>query len=273
MERRNRRPAVGQRLAWKTAAALLLGAAALLAIATGLTSWLVGQWPTAHTEIAVARLSLKIEGETAENLRLPVERFFTPFALSPDGMRLVFRATGNGRSQLFLRELSGFETRPIPGTQHATTPFFSPDGHWIGFWRAEDRILRKVSLAGGSPIEIAQTDVPMVALWTSNDEIVIESGDQQRRTVVDPRQRRHAQSHRRPGSLGGRVDFTASATYRVAMTFWSQALASTEPGSRCCRVRRERDDDCFAAAATSWRATPGRAISCSRTVTRSGPCL
>ena len=142
-----------------------------------MTSWLVGQWPTAHTEIAAARLVLKIEGETAQNLRLPLHRFFTPFALSPDGTRLVIRASGNGRSQLFLRELSGFETRPIPGTEHATTPFFSPDGNWIGFWRAEDRILRKVSLAGGSPIEIAQTDVPIVALWTSNDEIVIESGD------------------------------------------------------------------------------------------------
>ena len=167
-----------ERPAWMTAAALLLGAAALLAIATGLASWLGGHWPTAHRQSAVARLSLKIEGDTAENLRLQVERFFTPFALSPDGTRLVFRARGNGRSQLFLRELSGFETRPIPGTEMATTPFFSPDGHWIGFWRAEDRMLRKVSLAGGSPIEIAQTDVPIVALWTSNDEIVIESGDQ-----------------------------------------------------------------------------------------------
>jgi eukaryotic-like serine/threonine-protein kinase len=167
-----------RRLGWMTAAALLLGAAALLAIATGLASWLGGRWPTAHRESAVARLSLKIEGDTAENLRLPVDRFFTPFALSPDGTRLVFRARGNGRAQLFLRELSGFETRPIPGTEMATTPFFSPDGQWIGFWRAEDRILRKVSLAGGSPIEIAQTDVPIVALWTSSDEIVIESGNQ-----------------------------------------------------------------------------------------------
>jgi eukaryotic-like serine/threonine-protein kinase len=157
---------------------LLFGGAALLAIATGMASWFVGRWPTAHRESAVARLSLKIEGESAENLRLSVDRFFTPFALSPDGMRLVFRARGNGRSQLFLRELSGFETRPILGTEMATTPFFSPDGQWIGFWRAEDRILRKVSLAGGSPIEIAHTDVPIVALWTSNDEIVIESGDQ-----------------------------------------------------------------------------------------------
>ena len=167
-----------ERLAWMTAAALLLGAAALLAIATGWASWLGRHWPTAHRESAVARLSLKIEGDTAENLRLQVDRFFTPFALSPDGTRLVFRARGNGRSQLFLRELSGFETRPIPGTEMATTPFFSPDGQWIGFWRAEDRILRKVSVAGGSPIEIAQTHVPIVALWTSNDEIVIESGDQ-----------------------------------------------------------------------------------------------
>jgi Tol biopolymer transport system component len=162
----------------RRAVPVLLGGAALIAIATGLASWLEGQWPTVRTESAVARLLLKIEGETAGNLRLPVNRFFNPLALSPDGMRLVFRARGEGRSQLFLRELSGLETRPIPGTELATTPFFSPDGHWIGFWRAEDRILRKVSLAGGSPIEIAPTDVPLVALWISNDEIVIESGDQ-----------------------------------------------------------------------------------------------
>jgi serine/threonine protein kinase/Tol biopolymer transport system component len=161
----------------RRAVPVLLAGAALLATVTGLSAWLAGWWPTAHPEIAAARLTLKIDGETAESLRLLVERFFTPFALSPDGMRLVIRAAGNGRSQLFVRELSGFETRPIPGTEGATTPFFSPDGHWVGFWRAEDRILRKVSLAGGSPIEIAQTDAPIVAIWTSNDEIVIETGD------------------------------------------------------------------------------------------------
>ena len=162
----------------RRAVPILLGGAALLAVATGWASWLEAHRSAAHTESAVPHLVLRIEGETADNLRLQVDRFFTPFAVSPDGTRLVFRARGNGQSQLFLRELSGFETRPIPGTEHATTPFFSPDGNWIGFWRAEDRILRKVSLAGGSPIELARTDVPIVALATSNDEIVIEAGDQ-----------------------------------------------------------------------------------------------
>ena len=261
-----------ERPAWMTAAALLLGAAALLGIATGSASWLGGHWPPAHRESAVARLSLKIEGDTAENLRLPVDRFFTPFTLSPDGTRLVFRARGNGRAQLFLRELSGFETRPIPGTEMATTPFFSPDGHWIGFWRAEDRILRKVSLAGGSPIEIAQTDAPIVALWTSNDEIVIESGDQHGELWSIPASggtpKAIAVRDRSDGEL-----ISLRGRYLVAVTFSSQALATAEPGSTCCRVRRERDDDCCAAAATSWRATPGRAISCSRTETRYGPCL
>jgi eukaryotic-like serine/threonine-protein kinase len=196
----------------RRAVPVLLSGAALLAIATGLASWLVGRWPTAQRESAVARLSLTIEGETAENLRLPVDRFFTPFALSPDGLRLVFYARGSGRSQLFLRELSGFQTRPIPGTELATTPFFSPDGQWIGFWRAEDRILRKVSLAGGSPIEIAPTDVPLVALWTSNDEIVIESGDQVGELWSIPASGGTPQNNRRPGSRRRRVDFTASAS-------------------------------------------------------------
>ena len=193
---------------------VILAGAALLATITGI-DFLARRTVAdrAHrNRLFAARLVLKIEGETAQNLRLQLDRFFTPFALSPDGTRLVIRASGNGRSQLFLRELSGFETRPIPGTEHATTPFFSPDGNWIGFWRAEDRILRKVSLAGGSPIEIAQTDVPIVALWTSNDEIVIEGGDRNGKLWSIPASGGTPEAIAIRDRSRGRVDFTASAT-------------------------------------------------------------
>jgi len=143
----------------------------------GLALWYGDRRAIPPSDRAVRSLTLKIEGEAFDALKLPVASFYTPFAISPNGMRLVFRAGGAGPSQLFLRELEGFGTRALPGTQGATTPFFSPDGRWIGFWRAEDRILRKVSVMGGSPIEIAHTDTPSAALWTTNDSIVIDTGD------------------------------------------------------------------------------------------------
>jgi eukaryotic-like serine/threonine-protein kinase len=153
----------------------LLGGLALIAIVMGLAVWLQARRTISTGDTTVTSLTLKVEGDPGDRLRLPISSFYTPFALSPDGKRLVFRASGNGGSRLYLRELSGFETRPLPGTEGATTPFFSPDGRWIGFWRAEDRILRKVSVTGGSPIEIAPTDVPYPTLWTSNDEILIQN--------------------------------------------------------------------------------------------------
>ena len=87
-----------------------------------------------------------------------------------------FRTRSVQSSELILRELSGFEVRALPVTKTATTPFFSPDGRWVGFWRAEDRHLRRVSIDGGSPIDIGPTDVPQSALWGSNDEILFETG-------------------------------------------------------------------------------------------------
>jgi len=155
---------------------VLVGAALLLALAMGLGTLLGGRRAAARPDSPVARLTLRLDGDTATTPRLTVGAFFVPFALSPDGTRLVIRARGANGSQLFLRELSGFETRALPGTQTAATPFFSPDGRWVGFWRPEDRILRKVSVSGGPPIEIGPTDVPQTALWGPGDEILFATG-------------------------------------------------------------------------------------------------
>ena len=89
-------------------------------------------------------------------------------ALSPDGETLVFRAGG----LLHARPLSEFESRPIPGTEGAYNPFFSPDGQFLGF--VQDGALRRVPLAGGPVAEI--TVLPdgwlQGADWGSNGTIV-----------------------------------------------------------------------------------------------------
>ena len=54
-------------------------------------------------------------------------------ALSPDGTRLVFVVRVGGKTQLVLRSIDQIEATPMPGTEGAFTPFFSPDGEWVGF--------------------------------------------------------------------------------------------------------------------------------------------
>src|SRR5262249_14839414 len=54
--------------------------------------------------------------------------------LSPDGRSLVFVAQkGSETPQLYVRRLDQLRAVPLAGTEHASSPFFSPDGQWIGF--------------------------------------------------------------------------------------------------------------------------------------------
>jgi serine/threonine-protein kinase len=54
---------------------------------------------------------------------------------------------------LYLRALDSEAATPIPGTEGAVAPFFSPDGSSIGFWVGST--IRKVPVAGGQPVTIA----------------------------------------------------------------------------------------------------------------------
>jgi eukaryotic-like serine/threonine-protein kinase len=93
-------------------------------------------------------------------------------AVSPDGRTVVFRAVEAGVGRLYRREIDASEAVPIAGTEGGSAPFFSPDGEWLGFFTWTD--LKKVPLAGGSPITISP--VPPVTAggaWDRDGTIVL----------------------------------------------------------------------------------------------------
>src|SRR5207344_1480405 len=57
----------------------------------------------------------------------------TRFALSPDGRMIVFEATTEEKTQLWLRPLDSEAAHPLAGTENGTSPFWSPDSRSIGF--------------------------------------------------------------------------------------------------------------------------------------------
>ncbi|MBI4472895.1 MAG: serine/threonine-protein kinase [Acidobacteria bacterium] len=156
-----RRPAATarqrERLAW--ALAILFGVA--------LTATLMRSRGGGVAEIyraASAHFTIVPPSEAPVRLSLP-----SVLALSPDGMRLVYVARPGNSTKLYIRSMNQLHATPIDGTEHGEQPFFSPDGQWIGFF-AEGK-LRKVALAGGSALTVAETPQAFGATWTRDDTI------------------------------------------------------------------------------------------------------
>ena len=88
-----------------------------------------------------------------------------PLAYSPDASLLAYVSGG----QLYLRSMNSFEAKPVAGARPASSPFFSPDGKWIGFFG--NGKLQKVSVSGGAPEEITEAPTPRGAAWGPDDMI------------------------------------------------------------------------------------------------------
>jgi Tol biopolymer transport system component/tRNA A-37 threonylcarbamoyl transferase component Bud32 len=89
---------------------------------------------------------------------------------SPDGGSLVFSGRENGRQSLFRRKLEEPEAVPIPGTEGGESPFFSPDGRWLGF--VAEGQMRKVPAEGGRPFPLAEVRGVGGCAWLSDGTIV-----------------------------------------------------------------------------------------------------
>ena len=89
-------------------------------------------------------------------------------SLSLDGTRLVYAARRSDRTQLYLRNFDGLQTIPIPGTEGASGPFFSPKGDRLGFFA--DGKLKGLSLMSGSPVSLSDGPNPRGSAWIDRDD-------------------------------------------------------------------------------------------------------
>jgi serine/threonine-protein kinase len=90
--------------------------------------------------------------------------------ISPDGTNLVYVTNSDGMNQLYLRPMDQPEAVPIPGTEGAYDPFFSPDGQWIGFFAGNQ--IKKVAIGGGTPISLCEAPNAFGAAWGHDGRIV-----------------------------------------------------------------------------------------------------
>jgi Tol biopolymer transport system component/DNA-binding winged helix-turn-helix (wHTH) protein len=94
----------------------------------------------------------------------------TSVAISPDGMKIVFVAISEGRTQLRLRSLeSGFE-RSLAGTDGAFFPFWSPNSRSIAFFA--DGALKRIDIDGGLPRVLAEAPAGRGGTWNAEDLIL-----------------------------------------------------------------------------------------------------
>ena len=125
--------------------------------AVGAAFWMV-RHPKPSTE--TPRFSIVVPD--SEGLRTDHNNGSLAFA--PDGSRFVYTGTGSRRRRmLYERDLDQLEPRLIAGTEGAEGPFFSPDGQWVGFFA--DGKLKKVALAGGPPLTLADAATARGAAW------------------------------------------------------------------------------------------------------------
>jgi serine/threonine protein kinase len=95
---------------------------------------------------------------------------------SPDGSAIVYPGIDStGEHMLWLRSLDSEQAKPLPGTEAALAPFWSPDGRWIGFY-AHGKV-KKVSRDGASVQTIAAVGDFFSGAWSANGEILLTLGN------------------------------------------------------------------------------------------------
>jgi Tol biopolymer transport system component len=126
------------------------------------SSWRAGlPWAVAVLGLLLAAVAFALpslrrapEGPRAVRFSLALPEAVVPhfdvethsLAISPDGLRLAYVAFYEGQRVLWLRDLAELSARAMPGTEGATSPFWSPDGRHVAFFA--DGKLKRADVTG-----------------------------------------------------------------------------------------------------------------------------
>ncbi|HET6372705.1 MAG TPA: protein kinase [Candidatus Polarisedimenticolia bacterium] len=146
---------------------LAIGVALALGLAAG---WALRRPSISETEPAM-RWALAIpDGMTLSTADFP------QIALSEDGrLQVVVVVDESSTPRLLVRRDDEFEARLLPDSERAVSPFLSPDGAWVGFFR--DNALFKIPVFGGPPVRLATTSGQVRGGTWSKDGFIYISAD------------------------------------------------------------------------------------------------
>ena len=138
------RLAAGPPRSWRGLAPWVL---TLLAVVLGAWGWIqarsAAERPVERHYLSLGD-SVQLRTETATG---------PPLTLSPDGTRLAF--IGDTLSRIWVKRRDALDPVLLPGTEHASSPVFSPDGKWLAY--GADGQLKKVGVEGGASITLADS--------------------------------------------------------------------------------------------------------------------
>ena len=93
--------------------------------------------------------------------------------LSPDGTLLAFQGRDSASVQrIYVRPLNSLESYPLPGTENAQRPFWSPDSKFLAFFAGQQ--LKKIAATGGPVQLICEVIGGADGSWGSSGVIIFD---------------------------------------------------------------------------------------------------
>ena len=115
--------------------------------------------------------TLRFSHRLPQGMDFPTDVYSAGLAIARDGRRIAYvaRDLESGDTHLYSLELNEFRASRLAATEGASSPFFSPDGRWIGFFASGK--LKKVSIQGAPLVELSEAPFGGGGAWTKDNFI------------------------------------------------------------------------------------------------------